>query len=283
MSKPSSKIGHCHLCGEYGKLSFEHVPPESAFNDRKVVTPDAKRVFELRDLDELRNLSGKQSQRGQGGYTLCGRCNRLTGHWYGANYAAWVYQGADYLRRSSGPMQLAYPFHLLPLRVIKQVACMFFSVNSPQFRAAHPALKQFILNKEAKYLPPGIQVYVGYLQSDRSRAAGVTGSMQLDEISGMTRLRIYSEISFPPFSYILSIESPPPEHEMLDITFFGNYGYDEFATLQLPIPMLSVYTPFPGDFRNREIVLQQSSEHQGVKRTSRGQQLSSTIRCFPLF
>lgn len=259
MPKPPTRMGHCHLCGGFGKLSFEHVPPESAFNNQKVVTPDAKKVFELRDLDQLKNLTGKQSQRGQGGYTLCERCNSLTGHWYGSNYAAWAYQGADYLRRSNGcKTQLAYPYHLLPLRVIKQIACMFFSVNSPQFREAHPELERFALNKEAKHLPPHIRIYVGYLWSDRSRAAGVTGSMQLDKTSGVTRMRVYSEISFPPFSYILSLNSAAPEHDMLDITFFGNYGYDEFATLQLPIPMLSIYTPFPGDFRDRETVLQQS-------------------------
>lgn len=172
----------------------------------------------------------------------------------------WAYQGADYLRRSSGcETRLAYPYHLLPLRVIKQIACMFFSVNSPRFREAHLELERFVLNKEAKYLPPKMKIYVGCLWSDRSRAAGVTGSMQLDESSGVTHLRVYSEISFPPFSYILSLDSPPPEHEMLDITFFGNDGYDEFVTLQLPVPMLSVYTPFPGDFRDRETVLQQRS------------------------
>lgn len=254
----SSKIGHCHLCGSYGKLSFEHVPPESAFNNQKVVTPDAKKVFELTNLDDLRILSGKQSQRGKGGYTLCERCNNLTGHWYGSNYAAWAFQGAAYLVRSNGMLQLAYPYHLLPLRVIKQIVCMFFSINSPRFREAHPALERFVLNKEAKYLPPNIQIYAGYLLSDRSRAAGITGSLQLDESSGVSHLRTYSEISFRPFSYILSIKSPPPEHPLLDISFFAQYGYDDFTTLQLPIPVLSVYTPFPGDFRSREAVLRES-------------------------
>lgn len=257
MAKPS-RIGHCHICGEHGKLSFEHVPPESAFNNGKVVTPDSRKVLELANLDDLGKLSGRQSQRGQGGYTLCGRCNNQTGLWYGASYATWVYQGADYLLRSNGTMPLAYPYHLLPLRVVKQIICMFFSVNSPRFRGAHPDLERFVLNKEAKYLPPRIKLYAGYLQSDRTRAAGVTGSIQLDEISGVSRTRTYSEISFPPFSYILSIESPPPEHEMLDISFFGQYGYDESTTLQLPIPLLSIYTPFPGDFRTRETVVRES-------------------------
>jgi hypothetical protein len=254
----SVKSGYCHICGSYGKLSFEHVPPESAFNDQKVVTPDVKKVFKLTNLDDLNSLSGKQSQRGQGGYTLCGSCNSLTGHWYGANYVTWVFQGAAYLARSNGFLKLSYPYHLLPLRVIKQIVCMFFSANSSGFREVHPVLERFVLSKEAKHLPPDIRVYVGYLLSNRSRTAGITGSIQFDESSGTSRLRTYSEISFPPFSYILSVNSPPPEHPMLDISFFAQYGYDEFITLQLPIPVLSVYTPFPGDFRSRETVLRES-------------------------
>ena len=256
MAKPK-QIGNCHLCGEHGKLSFEHVPPASAFNHRKIVTPDTRRVLELTNLDELEGLRGKLSQRGQGGYTLCERCNNQTGRWFGGSYAEWVYQAAAYLSRKDDLTQ--YSFQIFPLRVIKQIICMFFSINSHRFREAHPELVRFALNKETKYLPPGIRVYAGYLLSDRSRSAGVTGSIQLDDISGASNLRTYSEISFPPFSYILSLKSPPPEHQMLDISFFGSFGYNELTTLHLPIPCLSIYTPFPGDFRDRNTVLRESN------------------------
>jgi hypothetical protein len=137
---------------------------------------------------------------------------------------------------------------------------MFFSVNSPGFRKAHPLIERLVLNPEAKYLPGDIRVYVGYVRSDRSRSAGITGSLSLDDISGATNIRTYSEISFPPFAYILSIDSPAPEHPMLDISFFSGYGFNEFSTLQLPIPELSIYTPFPGDFRSRESVIAESRE-----------------------
>ncbi len=136
---------------------------------------------------------------------------------------------------------------------------MFFSANSPRFRLAQPELEKFVMNKETKFLPPTIRFYVGYSQSDRSRSAGVTGSITLDETTGTACSRIYSEISFPPFSYILSLDSPPPEHYMLDISFFAKFGYNDFPMMQLPIPLLSIYTPFPGDFRIRETVLRESN------------------------
>lgn len=258
MSRRESRKGNCHICGEYGALSFEHVPPQSAFNDQKVITPDINSVLRMRDLDRLAALKGKQSQRGQGGYTLCGKCNSRTGHWYGANYAAWVYQGANYLSKSKDKKtKLAYPYYISPLRVIKQVACMFFSVNAPQFRESHWELEKFVLDKDATGLPRSVKFYVGFLNSDRGRQAGVSASLQLDDGSSTPSRRVYSEISFFPFSYILSLDSTAPEYEMLDITFFANYGYNEFALLYLPIPPLSVYTAFPGDFRDRETVLQQ--------------------------
>ncbi len=35
-----SKFGVCHLCCSNGKLSFEHIPPEAAFNDQRVLESD---------------------------------------------------------------------------------------------------------------------------------------------------------------------------------------------------------------------------------------------------
>ena len=242
-------FGTCHLCGASGKLSFEHVPPEAAFNDRSVRSPDIERIFELQNLDDLSKIGGKQSQRGIGGYTLCESCNSRTGHWYGAHYAAWAYQAAGYLVRSPTRMTLAYPFHILPLRVIKQIICMFFSVNSHHFREAHPDLVRFVLNPREKYFSRTARVFVGYSASDRSRMSGIAGML-----SGGTT-RVYSEISFPPFSYILDLNQQAPVHEMLDISFFSGFGYDDYRALSLPMPVLSVYTHLPGDFRSREAVL----------------------------
>ena len=29
--------GYCHICGKYGKLSFEHIPPQKALNNNKAL------------------------------------------------------------------------------------------------------------------------------------------------------------------------------------------------------------------------------------------------------
>jgi hypothetical protein len=78
-----SKFGVCHLCGVNGKLSFEHVPPEAAFNDQRVLESDIHRLIGGDLIKELEKPTGKYNQRGAGKYTLCDRCNTSTGGWYG--------------------------------------------------------------------------------------------------------------------------------------------------------------------------------------------------------
>lgn len=252
MAKPS-RYGQCHICGDTGKLSFEHVPPESAFNSQPICTPDIHRVIESCDPDLLHELKGKISQRGAGGYTLCESCNNTTGHWYGAHYASWAYQAYSFVSRSKGHLSLAYPFHIFPLHIIKQIICMFFSTNSPSFREVQEELVRFVLNPQQKYLSPRTKIYAAYTNSNRSRQSGVTGMVSLgDGFSTASASRVFSEISFPPFTYVLCLDSDPPDRRLVDISFFAHYSFKEYAALNISLPVLPVYTWLPGDFRSRD-------------------------------
>lgn len=66
MSNPI-KEGKCHLCGRIGQLTFEHVPPHSAFNDHPVLL---LKFDEALTVESERAPRGKKAQRGSGAYTL---------------------------------------------------------------------------------------------------------------------------------------------------------------------------------------------------------------------
>jgi len=66
--KMKMKNGICHICLEVKKLSYEHFPPKTCFNNEKVIIGD------------------KISQKGVGDYTLCEQCNNNTGAWYVPEY-----------------------------------------------------------------------------------------------------------------------------------------------------------------------------------------------------
>ncbi len=250
MARRKKVFGDCHICGIYSKLSFEHVPPRSAFNNHPVFVADAKALIGNWD-GELGNIKGKIHQLGSGSYTLCEKCNSDTGAWYGNSFADWVYQAFRILNFTKGKPTLYYQFRIFPLRVIKQIVCMFFSANGSKFRKANPDLEKFVLNREAKYLRPEIRIYTYYNLSGISRQSGVTGVLNLAK----RRHHTFSEIAFFPLGYVMTFESEVPDNRPVDISFFANYAFNDWKEFSFQLPVLPIYTYFPGDYRAREELL----------------------------
>jgi hypothetical protein len=248
-------FGICHICGIKTELTYEHIPPRSAFNNRPLLRAKFDEILKADDLDSIR---GEISQHGAGAYTLCAQCNNLTGSWYGPAFIDWAFQGLI-LGESAGMTPSLYRlFHIFPLRIIKQIICMFFSANGPGFQKVHPELVRLVLNREAKYLEKDISVYAYFNRSSRSRQTGIVGVT--DFSSGSVKL--VSEIAYPPLGYIMTINSPPPDERLVDISFFSQYGYDDWKDIALRFSVLPVYSPFPGDYRDRETVIKHANKNR---------------------
>lgn len=192
---------------------------------------------------------GKISQKGVGGYTLCPKCNNDTGGWYGGAFCNFAYQGMDILRYTEGIPSLYYNFHIFPLKLLKQIICMFFSSNGPGFQKAHLGLVRFVLNKESTYFESDARVFIYYNLSKRFRKTGLTGVINL---SG--KMEVLSEITFPPFGYIMSFNDTIPDARLTEITFFKNFTYNKCTQIPLKLNLLPVHTYFPGDYRSKEEV-----------------------------
>src|SRR4051812_30257519 len=93
--------GVCHLCGLYKELSYEHVPNEAAFNDRKVLLASVDEYWN-RGVAQGLKVRGKQLQRGFGAHTLCEKCNNTTGRWYGPHFVEFCRQGMQFWDRTKG-------------------------------------------------------------------------------------------------------------------------------------------------------------------------------------
>lgn len=253
MSRRKKVTGICHICGNFGALSFEHVPPKKAFNNRRVIKVSFEESIAL-GPEEI--VKGPIKQGGIGGHTLCPRCNNLTGHWYGSRFVAWCYQAMNILIRSDGKPSLVYLNYLLPLAILKQIITMFFSVNADTFSKANPELVRFVLNRNAKYLSPKYRFFVYYNTTGKLfRFSEIVGLLNMS--TGKTILM--SEITYPPFGYLMTIDSDPPDKRLFEITHFSNYGYNEFKVMTLKLPVLPTYLAFPGDYRTKEEILEQST------------------------
>ena len=166
------KQGTCRICGRFGDLSlFEHVPPESAFNDRPIQVLEGMEIL-AHDHDPTR---GRKHQRGAGRFTLCAKCNNDTGSWYGNRlrrmrpFAASATCTAEPRRPSLYlPYRRIYP---LPDTFCGSWSGLLFSANGPDFRERHPYLVRFVLNKYLTGIPPAASRFYCYLQPGRPRRA----------------------------------------------------------------------------------------------------------------
>ena len=79
MAKRKKESGKCRICGKEGKLSFEHVPPEAAFNKATAIELEsglslkrsqAKAVIDYRtkngpfkSIDDLKKVPGIEADQ----------------------------------------------------------------------------------------------------------------------------------------------------------------------------------------------------------------------------
>ncbi|OGQ95774.1 MAG: hypothetical protein A2521_01015 [Deltaproteobacteria bacterium RIFOXYD12_FULL_57_12] len=183
-----------------------------------------------------------------GYHTLCDKCNNDTGAWYGDQFVNWCYQGMKMLVRASGKPSLIYLNKLFPLPILKQIATMFFSVNSEIFRIPNEEMVRFVMNKNEKYLSPKYRFFVYYNTTGRFRASGSTGLLNVNT----GKISVISEITYPPFGYVMTIASEPPDNRLFEITHFARYDYNEFKEMPLELSVLPTHLFIPGDYREKD-------------------------------
>jgi hypothetical protein len=235
-------LGTCHLCGARGELSFEHVPARAAFNNRPVVPVSHDQAFHLRPGEVPK---GPIQQRGMGGYTLCASCNNNTGSWYGSSFIDWCYEGLTVLQRTGGRPTLYHVSYNYPLRILKQIVTMFFSVCAPTFQARNEELVRFVLNRKVTGLSGKYRFFTYYNLEGRFRCSPPVGIMDVKR-GGST---LIAEISFPPFGYVMTLGSDAPDKRLVEISYFAHFGYNEFVSVSRRLAVLQTYMPMPGDYR----------------------------------
>lgn len=260
--------GICHLCGKNGELSFEHIPPKKAFNNCPVSFYD----YFMGKTDGNYNI--QHSPKGLGEYTLCQTCNNYTGGCYGAAFIDWAKQSMDTLQYTQNNPSLFYRFRIYPLRVIKQIVTIMFSVNDKQFSKDHQELVKFVLNKDQSHLNPDTKVYAFYTAGGFRMSGGMgkieTNDFSLEslaeKVNGLrTKIethRIFSEFAFPPLGYVLAFEREKPDNRLIDISGFASYRYSDKDTIELRLPVLPVDSPYPTDYRTRKQMEQDRAQNR---------------------
>lgn len=221
-------MGICCICGKYEKLSFEHIPPQCAFNNRAV------RQYDFIDYVCNNNTRYNQSQQGAGGNTLCIPCNSFTGAKYGKAYAAFAEQGLSYQQNQAKGF-VSVPYTIYPLRVLKQIVSCFASVNGPEWCERNPQIRKFLLDPYERKFPNHIDIRMYMQEVGRSKSTGLHGMVNVH-----THEHFFgSEWGFFPFSFICfdkRMSDFKTLKELFPVLDFLRFDYDEETKVYLDIP-----------------------------------------------
>jgi hypothetical protein len=242
----------CQVCGAVTDLTFEHLPPRSTGNRQRTELVDIHAW--PRGEEHGSTEKGRISQKGAGADTLCEECNNRAGRLYVPELRRWVRVGNAALAQLE-PAQFdsqVEPVYVVlemenmrPGRFLKQVATMLLAQAMAGVARKHIELRDYARDPTSTSLPPRYQFYLALNGGPGARYNGGSIAMQ----SGGTVFAV--ELSFPPFTYILSIDQECPAIETGNITNFAELGIDQTADVKMQLRLGFSHTPLPLDLRSK--------------------------------
>lgn len=229
---PNNREGYCCICGLYGKLSKEHIPPQSAFNDKTAFL----RVFKEQNYGQSEDLMRRQQH--QGGvhrYVMCGKCNNDIGGRYARAYVDFcynVYTAASSVLEGK-TLTLLVP-QVYPLRVLKHVLVMFCATCGHRFVEKKGGfLRELIMDprKRNVYFPDTLYLYI------RSRFEGIASTGPIGMLHPDTgRVQAGAEVSWWPAGWHLAFQRNEVPFNGLNVNWWLEYEYDEKVDLLIQVP-----------------------------------------------
>lgn len=268
------RFGRCKLCGKETKLTFEHVPPEKAFNSFIVKRYDPKESIKLmagadgRKPWDFDGLNGKLQQRGSGDYYLCQQCNNNTGSWYMNDYVKLANTMRNVLASFDTEDKKSCSFRLekiYPLRIFKAIMTMFCDINHGCM--GDDSLRHFLLDKESTdFNDEKYSVYLYLTKSTIRRIQGIS-AMYMTNIGTLC----LTEISSFPIGLLLYIDKPKEyKPQGLLLNNFAKAKFDESCVVDfVGLPLLEVNSQFPGDFRTKKEIIECSEQSEIVMKASK--------------
>jgi hypothetical protein len=272
------RYGRCRICQNFRRLTKEHIPPESAFNDRGYFeyyvakTDEAQRVmWETRDVNN----------KGIFLFTLCERCNSKTGNLYGTDYLKFVQAFAADATPDHAQNKIEVTLkNLFPLRVVKQAVSMVLSTSeatsfsrgyeairnpfidpnvsipagfgsnppaSLDFKTIYDELREFVLDKDATELPKGVRLYA-YAVANEGAAlrtgVAVQGRLKTQQVRWLAVVGLW------PIHWVILFHGDDLDDELLDLTDWSNKKFKRRETKTVTIPCHWVVGKYPLDFRS---------------------------------
>jgi hypothetical protein len=236
--------GNCWLCGAYGALTREHIPPKSVYNSERV------QLEKVSEEDQHRGrlvwVAGDEHRGGYSLFSLCVRCNNRAGRSFAPAYKQLCNRIAEKLPSTPLLGQITLSGITNPQLVIRQVLFQFVTANGAEFVDANPWVRETLLTRKLHPLPSEVHVYLFAVKSPTLKNTGVSGRL----VAGSPDVQVFSEFTFWPLGTVLSWGAlPHPELTAIRDWAARPFASNEKADLTLTVNPCS--SPSPVDFRLR--------------------------------
>lgn len=257
----SKHIGICALCGKEKELTFEHLPPNKAFNFTPAKPVNGEAFIHASDAKnrvpwDLSGLKYQNQQKGMGSFSLCQSCNNLTGAWYGDSYVDFAKRMHFLLSKKVPVYYPAFEFEvrkIYPQRFIKQVISIFCSINKSIYDDPRIAtLREFVLNKHAVSLNKSKYKICMYLtRGGFIKHCGLSVKLHSNDMQNST-FKCVSEFCAYPLGFLIYFDLEEDDAYLgTDITAFSDYAFDDIADFSITCPIFENNSWIPEDIRSK--------------------------------
>lgn len=250
--------GHCRICGVYGPLTFEHIPPRAAGNSTRRRFADVLHWAQRDTVVDFPRSGWTPQQRGEGAYLLCAGCNHLLSH--RGYVGAYVHVAAAVMSRLHdrgcerpsdrtffGPVDVQMS-GIDTGRVARQVMAMMLCLSgSPALGRTYPQLRDLVLKGTPCPLPEDFRLEWGMTFGTRCRVMPPVATTMHD---GSTWAQI--ELAFPPFVWMLRYGSGWAADTLGDVGSWTTHSTGTTAEVRVRTSIVPTVSPFPGDYRTAE-------------------------------
>ena len=244
--------GVCHICGKYGELTFEHIPPEKAFNSQRAKIYSGDEALKRSKGEPSRYLN---FQKGMGKYSLCQSCNNDTGAWYAHTYCDFAMDVIKSLHKNK-PLEhgdvVEFIFRECPvLQIVKQVIAMFCSLL-PYEEVQRLGFDKLLLEKERNIVNRelfDLRMYLTPIETGQLMCGPAVAFIKKDESAEAICV---ADLGAYPFGFILNLTPEIPVEYGGSIMDMFNVKYDEKHDFKLSLMYLerrSVDFPLPLMFK----------------------------------
>ena len=245
-------IGVCRLCGQIRQLTFEHIPPAAADNARRARGASSWTVATSPRPLTFPRGDWFPSQRGVGGYVLCGPCNHTVGARFVPAYAALAREigrsitaHAERAGHLPGVLDLQLRgWELGDVARAALVSLMGVAVHG-RLLARCPDLSEVVLSGRGG-LPSGLRLGLTVVLGSRGRLSAPI--CRADD----TGCAVFAEVALQPFAWTLGFTDPPlrPLPRTADVSHWLQYAHREQAPDETTaVPVGALAAPLPGDYR----------------------------------